>query len=157
MTTTTVRRSVGVRDDDTFEQNVHAVATYVAVHGHLPSRIGEYAHLGEFIYGMRRASRGTGRCHWDESRRALLDRFVPDWNTPRRRGARPDDTRFRQRAEQVAAHHTEHGHFPTTSENPSLSRWLTSMRRAARGCADAAWTPEREALLDTLIPGWNTP
>lgn len=77
---------------------------------------------------------------------AHLDEQIPGWNET------VEET-WRRTAREVAVYRDRHGEMPSLSskEYPvrRLAKWLADFRRG-RGM-----TPEREAFLDTELPGWR--
>lgn len=96
----------------------------------------------------------------DATRRPRLQQ-VHGWTEPRPMrspGSRNDLVVLRRHAEQAAAFHGDHGRPPSqTGPEPGegpLGDWLSNQRDYARS-GDPRWTPEREAILDDVYPGWS--
>jgi len=145
--------------DTAFDERVHELADWVAAHDRrMPSTTAkdpiERRH-GQFLSNCRTAARGgKGANTFTADRRALFDRLVPGWDVDR-------DTAFDERvhelADWVAAHDRR---MPSTTAKDPVERrhgqFLSHCRRAARGGQGAsAFTAERRALLDRLVPGWD--
>lgn len=144
--------------DDRFEQTVAACARFAAEHGRLPTRHtpnAEDRSLGLFLQRIRQAERGTTKdIILTTDRLALLDELLPGW---RGRGARRDvDEQIREIAAFVKGHKQyPHNRAVIDEAEPRLYRILNHLRRAADGKGNVRLTPERRALLDSLLPDWN--
>jgi len=144
-----------------FDLRVHALAGWVNAHdGQMPRLNGakdpvERRH-GQFLSKCRTAARGgQGASTFSAERRALLDRLVPGWE-----GVDPE-TVFTQNVHALADWvNTHDGRMPLKMAKDPVERrhgqFLGYCRQAARGGQGAsAFTAERRALLDRLVPGWE--
>lgn len=144
--------------DDRFELTVAACARFAAEHGRLPTRHtpnAEDRSLGLFLQRIRQAERGSTKdIILTTDRLALLDELLPGW---RGRGARRDvDEQIREIAAFVERHKQyPHNRAVIDEAEPRLYRILNHLRRAADGKGNVRLTPERRALLDSLLPDWN--
>jgi len=149
--------------NDAFFLKVDQCATWAVEHGRLPKSADKP--WGQWLSTVRNGARNAGGVQIDATRRAYLDQVLPGWDAPGRikwrsssAGDAPADIShltgranriFRSKVYDCAAWVAEHGRFPTVDEPPS-GRWLNDVRNG-----DVRVTPERRALLDEHLPGWN--
>lgn len=120
-----------------FSDHVAAVATVQSAQGRLPHQDEPEGH---WLSAQRQAlARGT----LAPERQTLLDEQLPDWK-------RAGQDTFEEHLKAAAASYRELGRRPKSSEPGA--RWLNTQRRLL---ATGRLTPERRALLDARIPGWN--
>ncbi|WP_028245551.1 helicase associated domain-containing protein [Pseudoclavibacter soli] len=123
---------------DTWLRHLLDVSEFHIEHGRFPTR----SELeGAWLNKQRQAAKkGT----LSPERHALLDQQLPGWNVAL------DDV-WRDHLTNVVALHTEHGRFPTRPEPEG--QLLVDQRQAAR---KGTLSPERRALLDQQLPGWDS-
>ena len=84
-------------------------------------------------------------------RKALLDEKVPGWDES-------FDDRFEANVDATAAFCAEHGCRPSRKaeslDEKRLGVWLNRQRVTK---TKGALSPERKALLDAKLPGWDAP
>ncbi len=142
-----------------FEANVAHAAAQVARLGRIPrGRAGDVdeRRAGVFLGHCRRAIRGQGHMAgaWTPQRKALLDRHVPGWDDPR-------GSAFEANVAHAAAQVARLGRIPRGQAGDVDERksgvFLDRCRSSARGKGNSAgaWTPQRKALLDERVPGWD--
>jgi len=115
--------------------------------------------IGAWLNNQRVAARG-GKAHgaFTDERRAYLDQVVPGWLPATRPPEASNDHRWNARARELGDFMREHGRRPSMSATDKvearLGAWAGRQRTALR-MRTAAMTPEREASLDRLAPGWS--
>lgn len=115
------------------------------------------AGLGSWLQNQRHlcksAEKGSSSRGWTPERHAYLDRVMPGWM-----GADREAT-WKLTADTVAEHFRLTGRWPSKASSEAevarIGAWLTSQRVAAKGLGESAWTPDREAYLDRIAPGWR--
>lgn len=114
--------------------------------------------LQSWLDGLREqlAAQRIARAQIDE-----YDRVAPGWSLPYVNSL--DASRavtFHRRALLTASHFDAFGCFPTKTDTDAdiarLGEWLRQMRGASRGRNRSSINPERIALFDRLLPGWDT-
>lgn len=169
-------------DEARFKERALELRTFAVRHGRLP-RQGSHDSAERSTYAWlvtQRQRLAHGARALSDERIEMLDRLVPGWargarhlgsssarHAPRTDdpaltstlgGRPPDEKRFRERAGELQAFAEHHGRLPRAgSIDPgerSAWNWLTAQRRALRHCAPSMG-PERQALLDHLVPGWR--
>lgn len=141
-----------------FHQRAQEYADFVVMHSRRPKLrafSGPERGLATWMKVTRLRARGEGITLL---RRGYLDRLIPDWDlaNPDHRG----DRAFRDRAEDYAGFVELHGRCPsyrkTDRVERSLADWIQRVRSNAKGKSrDLTWTPERQQILDELIPDWE--
>ncbi|MFE5309907.1 hypothetical protein [Isoptericola sp. NPDC056605] len=103
---------------------------------------------------MRRAASGMPNRSgivWSRELQWLMDTVIPGWLDTGPSFVR-DDVRFRARATEVAAYRKRHGELPMADD---LGMWLRATRLSAHEKGRAKWSPERQRIMDDLVPGWQ--
>ncbi|WP_028245550.1 helicase associated domain-containing protein [Pseudoclavibacter soli] len=122
------------------EDHLDNVVAFRTEHGRLPkNREPE----GQWLQHQRRAAR---KGSLPPERRSLLDQQLPGWNDTNAPQRHP----FENHLANVAVFRAEHGRFPKQSEPEGM--WLNEQRKSARR---GKLSPERRALLDQQLPGWD--
>lgn len=149
--------------DEFFAERVKQIAAWRERYdGRLPTPRGhreDEVVLGRWLAELRQTARGgpARGAALSPERRAIVDELLPGWNDVQAQG-KPNETRFAERVEKIAAFRRAHGRLPvsTSDECGGLGRWLGRMRTAANGGAgNFAWTSYRERTLNEELPGWQ--
>jgi len=159
-------RAQGRRDDtdvhfERWTANAQALATFRRAHGRWPTRndTGHGPKLAQWLQTQRRAARGlAAEARWTPERAAILDELAPGWldtMNPMTGGFQPDDARWHARVQEVVAFVAEHGRLPNRERDGSLGIWLRNQRGVRLGHTSGHWSPERESVLDRLVPNWR--
>lgn len=130
-----------------------AVVAFVAEHGHRPAqgnaRPEEEIKLARWLSHQRTNVDSSPQA---KERIAYLDSVFSDWRLT------IYDERWQKHARELAAFVKEHN-APPSQTSPSesgrtLHSWLHQQRQRQKHNKNA-WTAEREAQLDALVPGWS--
>lgn len=134
--------------DASWQRRIEALEAYVAENDSFPSKYATNpatAEVGLWLQKMAATDVSA-------ERKAQLDRILPNWDNQR-------ESHWRGLANQVANFVASNGRFPgfVGGSEGRLAVWLKNQALAAQGIGHIASTPERRALLDSLIPGWTDP
>jgi hypothetical protein len=151
------------REYRTWEQAAAEFVAWVETNGRLPryptDDADEQRH-NFWMINMRSASKGSGTHRWDEQYGAFLDEKTPGWrgSSTVADGTRIPRGKWEDRAQEVADWVKENGHLPRYGSDDAVESrkyiWLAQARAAANG-KGGKWTPEREALLTSILPEWR--
>jgi len=146
-------------------KKVLPLVEFVQKYGRLPKQSGadlpvDEEKAGNILRALRRRAR-TGE-RFTAELVAYLNENVPGWLTenirPAARGMRAMHA-FKHQAYQAHRFYERHGKLPSarsaSSREAALGRFLRNHRQAVAGRGTTSWTPQKERLLDKLLPGWD--
>lgn len=153
---------------EAFYSSAAELAEFYATHGRLPVQCDapdpHERKLGDFLRTARRSltlhRRGV-REGTIKERVQHLDEILPQWRTENttRRTARTENRVFDDRVHALAQFVDKHRRLPSgasgTAKELALAKFVDNVRQARKGRGTMLWTPEREALLNEKVPGWQ--
>lgn len=146
------------KTEEWFRLQAENLAEFHAEHERWPTSIGMDADekkLGIWLQNQRQAKRGQGNYKWSSDRETLLNEICPGWfDVGVGRGT--GRGKWGDTLDKLAAWLEEQGKKPRlTSSNEDerrLATWLSNQKsHRKRG---VQWSPEREAALSAVYPGW---
>ncbi|HEX9089777.1 MAG TPA: helicase associated domain-containing protein [Arthrobacter sp.] len=134
---------------DTWMERLGRVEAFVAATGDFPRSSHALPMSETLLYRWVLTQRRRGL---SPAYRTILDERIPGWDDP----VHLWDQAFALRVQELKIYRDAYGKWPSLrSTDPrvaALAGWVNNTRTAAK---EGALAPDRQALLDSQVPGWN--